>query len=136
SECVDMVILVCANICISGTASPRSWYLQPQAQDHDLTFKIRVIYQGQIFKNPLLFLLMFFVIWGEQHNKHPKKANSKSNLNNFLTLISILHLIRTGWAELVLRKIRLILANDIFSKKIREGGQGASTCQDKTDFGR
>ncbi|KAJ3661272.1 hypothetical protein Zmor_005676 [Zophobas morio] len=25
--------MVCANICISGTASPRSWYLQPQTHD-------------------------------------------------------------------------------------------------------
>ena len=25
--------MVCANICISGTASARSWYLQPQTHD-------------------------------------------------------------------------------------------------------
>ncbi|KAJ3649982.1 hypothetical protein Zmor_021695 [Zophobas morio] len=25
--------MVCANICISGTASPRLWYLQPQTHD-------------------------------------------------------------------------------------------------------
>ena len=26
--------MVCANICISDTASPRSWYLQPQTHYH------------------------------------------------------------------------------------------------------